>query len=57
MKLTVYNSQINVIFETLIRFFTTVCNASVQILQNECPYIIGIVISNVELRNDNTEHT
>jgi hypothetical protein len=47
----------NVLFDILIRFFTAVCNASLQLLQNESPYLIAIVISYIELRNDNTEQT
>jgi hypothetical protein len=52
-----YNSQMNVIFDIFIRFFTSVCNASVQLLQNESFYVIAIVILYIGHRNDNTEHT
>jgi hypothetical protein len=45
----------NVIFDILIRFFTAVCNASLQLFQNKSAYLIGIGISYIELRNDNTE--
>jgi hypothetical protein len=47
----------NVIFDIGIRFFTAVCNYSVQLLQNESPYLLPIDISYIELRNDNTEQT
>jgi hypothetical protein len=40
----------NVIIDILIRLFTAVCNASVQLLQNESPYMIGVVISSIGLR-------
>jgi hypothetical protein len=42
----------NVIIDTFIRFFTAVCNGSVQILQNDSPDMTAIVISNIVLRND-----
>jgi hypothetical protein len=47
----------NVLFDIFIRFFTAVCNDSVQLLQNESFYVIAIVISYIGLRNRNTEHT
>jgi hypothetical protein len=42
----------NVIIDIFIRFFTAVCNASVQLLQTESPYMIAMVISYIGLRND-----
>jgi hypothetical protein len=47
----------NVIFDIFILFFTVVCNASVQLLQNESFYVIAIVILYIGHRNDNIEHT
>jgi hypothetical protein len=45
----------NVIFDIFNRFFTAVRNISVQLLQNESPYLIAIFILYIDLRNDNTE--
>jgi hypothetical protein len=45
----------NVIFDIFIRFFKAVCNASVQQLQNESPYMIAMVISCTALKSDYTE--
>jgi hypothetical protein len=42
----------NVIIDTFIRFFTAVCNGSVQILQNDSPYMTAIVISNIVVSNN-----
>jgi hypothetical protein len=42
----------NVIIDTLIRFFTAVSNGSVQILQNDSPYTTAMVILYIILRND-----
>jgi hypothetical protein len=42
----------NVIIVISIRFFTAVCNASVQLWQNESPYMIAMVVSFIGLRND-----
>jgi hypothetical protein len=44
----------NVIFDIFIRFFTALFNASVEILQNQIPYMIAKVISYIGLRNDYT---
>jgi hypothetical protein len=45
----------NVVFDILIPFFKSVRNGSVELLQNESPYLIAIVISYIEFRTDNTE--
>jgi hypothetical protein len=47
--------QLSVILDILIRSFTAVCNATVQLLQNERPYLLAIVISFIELRNNYTQ--
>jgi hypothetical protein len=52
---SIYYSQMNVIFDILIRFLTSVCNDSGQLLQNESPYLIAIDFSYIELRTDNAE--
>jgi hypothetical protein len=50
-----YNSQMNVIIDFFIRYFTGVCNVSVELLQNESSYMIAMVVSYIGLWNDNTE--
>jgi hypothetical protein len=47
----------SVILDIFILFFTTVCNDSVQLLQNESPYMIAMIILYMGPKNDNTEQT
>jgi hypothetical protein len=41
-----------VMIDIFIRFFTAVCNASVQLLQNESPYMSAMVYTYLGLRNE-----
>jgi hypothetical protein len=42
----------NIIHDVFSRFFMRVGNVSVQLLQNENPYIIAMVITYVGIRNE-----
>jgi hypothetical protein len=43
IRTNLYNSKMKVIYYFFIGFFTAVCNASVQPLQNESFYVVAIV--------------
>jgi hypothetical protein len=45
----------NVIFHYFNRISTGVCNASVQLLQNESSYMSAMIISHIRLKKNDTE--